>query len=62
MEKAEGRPWLPLLAIPFIREDVAVIYGFVVLMAGLPRKRRSWRVIGASAIAIGLAYFAVMEA
>jgi uncharacterized membrane protein len=62
IEKGDaGRPWLPLIAMPLLREDIAILYGVVVLVAGLSRHRRSWVLSGAAAILLGLAYFQVMR-
>lgn len=57
-----GRPWIPLLAMPLIREDVAVLYGVVVVIAGLAQKRHLWRVLGSSVALVGLAYMFLMRA
>ena len=57
-----GRPWLPLLAMPLIREDVALLYGIVVLVAGWTQKRRSWRVTGLLVALVGIAYMFLMRA
>jgi hypothetical protein len=57
-----GRPWLPLLAMPLIREDVALLYGVVVLIAGIRRKQRTWRVTGLSVALVGVIYLFFMRA
>ena len=56
-----GRPFLPLIAMPLLREDIAILYGAVVLVAGLRGHRRSWVVSGGAAILLGLSYFLVMR-
>jgi hypothetical protein len=60
-EDQAGRPWLPLIAMPLLREDIAILYGVVVLVAGLRRPRRSWVLSGGAAILLGLSYFLVMR-
>ena len=62
IERGEaGRPWLPLMAIPLIREDVAILYGVVVLLAGSRRHLRSWILSGGAAVLIGIGYFLIMR-
>ncbi|MGH8924439.1 MAG: DUF2079 domain-containing protein, partial [Acidimicrobiia bacterium] len=62
LEKGEaGRPWLPLIAMPFLREDIAILYGVVLLMAGLNRHQRSWMLSGGAAVVLGLGYFLIMR-
>ena len=62
IEKGEmGRPWLPLIAMPLLREDIAILYGVVVLVAGLHRQHRSWIFSGGAAVVLGLGYFLVMH-
>jgi uncharacterized membrane protein len=58
---ANGRPWLPLMAMPLLREDIALLYGLVVLVAGIRSRRRSWSLVGAGAMTIGAIYFLVMR-
>jgi uncharacterized membrane protein len=62
IEKGEaGRPWLPLVAMPLLREDIAIIYGVVVLVAGFRRQHRSWMLSGGGAVLLGIGYFLVMR-
>ena len=62
VEKGEaGRPWLPLIAMPLLREDIAILYGVVVLVAGSRRQLRSWMLSGGAAVLIGLGYFLIMR-
>jgi hypothetical protein len=57
-----GRPWIPLLAMPLIREDVAILYGVVVLVAGWVQQRRSWRLTGSFVAVVGVLYMLLMRA
>ena len=59
--REEGRPWIPLLAMPLIREDVALLYGVVVLVAGWRQLRRSWQVMGSLVALVGIAYMFLMR-
>ena len=62
LEKGEdGRPWLPLIAMPLLREDIAILYGVVVLVAGSRRHLRSWMLSGGAAVVIGIGYFFIMR-
>jgi hypothetical protein len=62
IEKGQtGRPWLPLLATVMIREDIALLYGLVVVVAAALQRRRKWLVSGASVMFVGIAYFLVMR-
>lgn len=58
---AEGRPWLPLLAMPLIREDVAILYGLVVLIAGVRSRRKALSIAGSLSVAVGAAYLVLMR-
>lgn len=58
---SSGRPWWPLLATVLVREDIALLYGLVVLVAALLQKRRAWLWAGASAMVVGLGYFLLMR-
>ena len=63
IERREGgRPWIPLLAMPLIREDVALLYGVVVLIAGVRQKKQSWRATGLSVAGVGIIFMLVMRA
>jgi uncharacterized membrane protein len=59
--EARGRPWLPLLAMPLIREDVALLYGVVVLVAGIRYKQRPWRFAGLAVALLGMVYMLAMS-
>jgi hypothetical protein len=62
IEKGEaGRPWLPLIAMPLLREDIAILYGVVVLLAGSRRQKRSWMLSGGAAVLLGIGYFLAMR-
>jgi uncharacterized membrane protein len=62
IEKEDGgRPWLPLVAMPLLREDIAILYGVVVLVAGLRLQHRSWMLSGGAAVLLGIGYFLVMR-
>ena len=56
-----GRPWLPLIAMPLLREDIAILYGVVVLVAGFRRRHRSWMLSGGAAVLLGIGYFLIMR-
>jgi uncharacterized membrane protein len=57
----QGRPWIPVLAMPLIREDVSLLYGLVVLIWGIRNRRRNSTLTGAAVAAIGLIYMAIMR-
>jgi hypothetical protein len=48
--------------MPFLREDVAILYGVVVLVAGIARKQRTWLWSGAVVTTIGVIYMLIMRA
>jgi hypothetical protein len=47
--------------MPFIREDVALLFGVVVLVAGIRYQRRPWRLTGLAVALVGLLYMLAMS-